>query len=179
MKSYEKSKRRSDGLYALGATLEELGKYPDAGAAYTLFLKEFPASPLVNEVRLRQAETVLQAGNFADAEKMFAAVAAVKDFPNVDQALFRQAYCLAKLNKFAEASVLYGKMVVDFPKSANLAEATMATGRCLYRADNLDAAAAWLAKAMEAKNKDLAEAAHWRCRIFLRQKKILFLQLYG
>src|SRR4051812_16173828 len=107
LNQFEKSKHRGDALYALGVAQEELAKYAEAGATYDLYLKEFATSPLANEVRMRKAETVLQSGNFAAAEKMFAEVAATKDFPQVDHALFRQAYCVAKQERFADAAVLY------------------------------------------------------------------------
>ena len=171
LKQFEKTKHRGDALYALGVAQEELGKYPEAGATFDIYIKELPESPLLNEVRMRKAETVLQAGNFAGAEKMFAEVAAVKDFPQTDHAIFRQAYCVAKQDKFAEAGGLYARVASEFPKSVYLPEATMAAGRCFYRADKLEEAASWLAKAAAAGTKDAAEAGHWLCRIQIRSKK--------
>ncbi len=170
LKQFEKTKHRGDALYALGVAQEELGKFPEAGATFDIYLKELPESPLASEVRMRKAETVLQAGNFAVAEKMFAEVAAVKDFPQADHAIFRQAYCVAKQDKFADAAGLYAR-VAEFPKSVYLPEATMAAGRCFYRADKFEEAAAWLAKAAAAGTKDSAEAGHWLCRIQIRGKK--------
>src|SRR6185295_9082994 len=126
LKQFEKTKHRGDALYALGVAFEELRKYPEAGTTYDIYLKEFATSPLANEVRMRKAETVLQAGNFPAAEKMFAEVAAVKDFPETDHAIFRQAYCVAKQDKFADAAVLYARVAGEFPKSVYLPEATMA-----------------------------------------------------
>ena len=171
LKQFEKTKHRGDALYALGVAQEELGKYAEAGATYDIYLKELSQSPLANEVRLRKAETVLQSGNIAAAEKMFGEIAAIKDFPQVDHALFRQAYCVAKQDKYAEAGALYAHVAGNFPKSVYVPEATMAAGRCFYRADKLEEGAAWLAKAAGAGTKDSAEAAHWLCRIQIRGKK--------
>ena len=120
---------------------------------------------------MRKAETVLQAGDLAAAAKMFAEAAAVKDFASADHALYRQAYCAAKQDKFAEAGALYAKIPTDFAQSAYVADATIAAGRCFYKADKLDDAAAWLSKAMERKDANSPEAAHWLCRILLRNKK--------
>ena len=83
-KEQPKSELRDDALYALGVAQEELGKYPEAGAAYDLFLKDYDKHELATEVRMRKAETVLQAGDFANAEKTFGEVAAVKNFPLAD-----------------------------------------------------------------------------------------------
>lgn len=171
VKDYPKSDRRADALYALGVAQEELSKFPEAGATYDVFLKEFATSPLATEVKMRKAETVLQAGDLAAAAKMFADAAAVKDFASADHAIYRQAYCVAKQDKFAEAGALYAKIPTDFAQSAYAADATIAAGRCFYKADKLDEAATWLGKAVERKDANSAEAAHWLCRILLKNKK--------
>src|SRR5688500_17286874 len=143
VKQFEKSPRRAEALYALGATQEELSKYAEAGAAYDTFLKEFADSPLATEVRMRKAETVLQAGNFAAAEKLFAEVAAVKDFAQADHAVYRQAVALAKQNKFAAAGDLYASIPEDFEKSAYVDDATIAAARCYYQAEEFGEAKQW------------------------------------
>jgi len=171
VKKYPKSPLRADVLYALGVTREELAQYPDAGRAYDLFLEEFPQHDLAHEVRMRKAETVLQAGNFAAAEKMFAEVAKVQGFGSVDHALNRQAFCLAKLDKFAEAAALYARVATEFTRSVDAAEAALSAGRCYYRAEQFPEAAKWLQKAADAPSAGRDEAAHWLCRIYLRDKQ--------
>ncbi|MEX2175889.1 MAG: tetratricopeptide repeat protein [Pirellulaceae bacterium] len=168
---FPKSKRRADALYALGVAQEELKEYAKAGANYASFLKEFAASPLATEVKMRKAETVLQAGDFAAAERQFAEVAAALDFAAADHAVFRQAYCLAKLDQFAAAGALYAKIPSDFAQSAYVPEATIAAGRSFYKADKLEEAAAWLAQSVERKDMHSPEAAHWLSRILIKNKK--------
>jgi TolA-binding protein len=168
---FEKSKRRADTLYALGVTQEELAKHADAGKTYDLFLKEFKDSPLATEVRMRKAETVLQAGDVAAAEKAFGEVAAVKDFASADHALYRQAFCQAKLDKYADAAATYAKVATDFPKSPYVPDATISAGRCYYRADKPADATGWLQKAIDAKDANSPEAAHWLCRILIKTGK--------
>jgi TolA-binding protein len=171
VKEFEKSKRRADTLYALGVTQEEIGKHADAGKTYDIFLKDFASSPLATEVRMRKAETVLQAGDVAGAAKMFGEVAAVKDFASADHALYRQGFCQAKLDKYPEAAALYAKVASDFPKSAYVADSTISAGRCFYRADKPAEASAWLQKAVDAKDANSPEAAHWLCRILIKTGK--------
>ena len=171
IKKFPQSSTRSDALYALGVTHEELGQHADAGQAYDLFLKEFPSHELANEVRMRKAETVLQAGDFAAAEKMFSDVAKLAGFASVDHALYRQAFCLSKLDKFAEAAALYARIPTEFAQSTYAADAAMSAGRCYYRAEQLPEAAQWLQKAVEGQANGRIEAAHWLCRIYLRDKK--------
>ena len=67
MKSYPKSKLRSDALYSLGVAREELDQFAEAGEAYDLFLADYQKHDLVNEVRMRKAETVLRGGKFQEA----------------------------------------------------------------------------------------------------------------
>lgn len=171
VKEFPTSKRRADALYALGVTQEELSKFAEAGATYDLYLKEFESTPLATEVKMRKAETILQKGDYATAEKIFAEVAAVPDFGSADHAVFRQAFAAAKQDKFAEAGALYAKVVIDYPKSAYVNDAVMAAGRSLYKAEQYDVAATWLKRAIDTKSEAAPEAAHWLCRILIRQKK--------
>jgi len=166
-----KSKLRADGVYALGATQEELGQFAEAGKAYDTFLEEFADHKLATEVRMRKAETIMQAGQFAEAEKVFAEVAAVEGFASADHALFRQAGCVLKQNKFAEAGGLYAKLVTTFTKSTYKNDSIMLAGRCYYRAKQYPQAGKWFDSALKAGGADLPEATHWRCRIYLRDNK--------
>lgn len=182
------STSHSDALYALGVAQEELGQYVDAGKTYDAFLEKYGEeenlAQLLTEIRMRKAETILQAGVkleedkqadkakplFAQAEKMFAAAAAVEGFPSADHATFRQAFCAARQGKYAEAGALYAK-VADNPKSVYIKEATMDAGRSFYQADNTDAAETRFRKVVELGGADVPEAAHWLCRILIDQKK--------
>lgn len=171
VKNHEKSPLRVDALYALGVAQEEAGQFAEAGKSYDLFLKEFPQHGLAAEIGMRKAETLLQAGQTAEAEKLFAAAAQAKDFPAADHALSRQAFCLTKLDKFPEAAALYVKLTQTFPQSTYLADAQFAAGRCFYRGEKYAEAAPWLQKVFEAGGADAPEAAHWLCRIQLRNKQ--------
>jgi len=171
VEGHPKSALRSDGLYALGTTYEEVQQFKQAGAIYDLFVKEFPDSALFTEVRMRKAETVLQGGDAAAAEKMFAEVAAVEGFAAADHALFREAFCAAKQNKFVAAAKLYSKIATDFPQSRYVNEAALSAGRTYYRGNELGEAAQWFEKTIAADPDDAPEAAHWLCRIHLKNGK--------
>jgi cellulose synthase operon protein C len=153
--------------------LEETEKHVEAGAIYDIFIAEFPQSELITEVRMRKAETILRAGDFAAAAKIFGEVAAVPNFAMADHAMFRQAYCLTRLNQLAEAAALYGKLVETFPKSerVNISDATLAAGRCYYRADKLPEASDWFLRVRKLQDNNAYEAAHWECRIFLKTQQ--------
>ncbi len=169
--NHPKSGLRADGLYALGVTQEELKQYPAAGKSYDIFLTEFADNNLFTEVRMRKAETVAQAGTYADAETLFGEVAAVEGFASADHALYRQAYCALQQEKFAEAGALYAKIPTEFKDSEYVPDSTLDAGRCFYRAKQYDNAAKWFDKVVAGKSPQLAEAAHWRCRIHLRNSE--------
>jgi TolA-binding protein len=173
VKEQEKSSLRCDALYALGVAQEELGKFPEAGTAYDAFLQHCAESELATEVRMRKAETVLQAGDYVAAEKMFGEVATVPEFALADHAMYRQAFCLAKLEKFADAGALYAKIVQQFPKSdrVNLTDAALAAGRCYYRGEQYEPAAQWFEQVVATENPAAPEAAHWLSRIYLRSQQ--------
>lgn len=168
VRDFPDSDLRSDALYALGVTYEEVNKYDQAAKVYELFVKEFPEHELIHEIRMRQAETVLQAGDAVGAEKGFAEAAKVPGFALADHALSRQAFCLAQLDRFEEAAKVYAEIPVRFPESTYAETAAMSAGQCFYRAQRFDEAAAWFGKILEKAGEDAAEAAHWICRIQLR-----------
>jgi len=163
-----RSALRGDGLYALGVTYEEVQQFAEAGKAYDLFLKEYSDHPLQAEVRMRKAETILQAGDLAAAERMFAEAAASKEFASADHALLRQAFCAAQQGKFSEAGKLYAKLAADFPQSSHVPEAILSAGRSFYRANELTDAVTWFQKAIDADQPGAPEAAHWICRVHLK-----------
>ncbi|MCA9201968.1 MAG: tetratricopeptide repeat protein, partial [Planctomycetales bacterium] len=166
-----KSPLRCDALYALGVTQEEMKDYASASKVYDVFLKDCADSKLVDEVRMRKAETVLQAGQLEEAAKMFASVAAIEGFPLADHAIFRQAFCASKLDKFAEAADLYAAIPTKYKESGYVAEATMSAARAYYRAENYADAAKWFQATLAAKGEDAPEAAHWIARILIRDGK--------
>jgi TolA-binding protein len=168
VKEFDKSKRRSDALYALGVAEEELGDYGAAGKTYDAFLREFKNSPLASEVRLRKGETLLAAGDVAAAEKQFGQLATAAGFDAKDRALSRQAYCLAKTGKNAEAGAVYVKLATEFGSSPLAADAAICAGRCFYRADKSDAARQWLQQAVTLHDANSTEAAHWLCRLLIK-----------
>ena len=168
VEEHPKSSLRSDGLYALGVTYEEEQAYAEAGAIYDLFLKEFQDSALHTEVRMRKAETILQGGDVAAAEKLFGEVASVGGFGSADHAIFRQAYCASKLEKFTDAGTLYAALVTKFPESAYVSDATISAGRTFYRGEDFAQAANWFQKSIAADRTNAPEAAHWLCRVHLQ-----------
>jgi len=171
LKADEKSPRRHEVLYALGVTREELKQFAEAGKIYDQYLQEVKDGPLVPEVRMRKGETLLQSGDIAGAEKLFAEAASIEGFRLADHALFQQALCQARQDKFEQSAALYAKLATTFPQSPYVSDATMLAGTSFYRSGKFDEAATWLSKSASAGTKSSPEAAHWLCKIYLKQKK--------
>lgn len=157
---FPESELRDDSLYALGVTLEEQNEFAQAGQLYDQFLKDFPQHELVPEVKMRKAETILRGGDVAEAARRFAEVAAIPEFRSVDHALYRQAFCAARLGNFAEAAALSARIPREFPQSEYRADATIAAARWYFSAGQLEEAAQWLDQVIAAQNTHSVEAVH-------------------
>ena len=172
---FPQSSQRCPSLYALGMTYQELNQFDKAGESFDTFLGECKDHPLTTEVKLWKGETVFQAGlaaeqggkgeaagaSFADAEKRFGEVAGVEKFNQADFATSRQALCLWKQNKAAEAGALYAKLIATYPQSSHAGPAALSAARCFYQAKQNDEARKWFQKVIESKSGEAVEAAYW------------------
>ncbi len=171
LQKHANSDLRIDAMYAMGVAHEELAEYARAGQTFDKFLESFPEHDLVVEVRMRRAETILQAGKFVEAEKMFASVAATEGFHAADHARYRQAFCLAQQKRYTQAGKVFGMIVDETPESAYAPDAAIAAGRAFYRANDFDAAAKWFQRVEMTDSPHVPEAAHWHARILLDRDK--------
>ncbi len=167
---YPKSDLIGNGLYALGVTYEELGRFAEAGVIYDRYLAELPDETLANEVRMRKAETVLQQGDPAAAERQFAELAQRSEFSQADHARYREAFCVARQERFEDAARLFSSIPNEFPESRYVTDATMAAARAYFRAEKLDLAKQWFAKLLNDESPLASEAAHWQARLLLKDK---------
>ncbi|MCA9167671.1 MAG: tetratricopeptide repeat protein, partial [Planctomycetales bacterium] len=161
----ESSDQRPHGLYALGVAYEETGQWNDAKDVYERYLEQYADEPLAAEVQMRRAETVLQGGDAAAAEKLFADVAALPDFKQADHARYRQAFCLARQEKFAEAADQFASIARDFPESRYATDADISAARSYFRAEKFAEAKAAFTKLLEIEGPYATEAAHWLARL--------------
>lgn len=158
--------------YALGTTQQELEKYPEAAAAYSAMFQKFPKHAQANECQLRLGIAEFSQKKYAEAEKIFAVSAAIPEFPFADFALFRQAQCVAELNRLPDAAVLYESLPKKFAASTYVGAALLAAGKCRYRADQFAEAQVSLAAAVPLKDAAVApEAAYWLARTLIQFKK--------
>ena len=171
VEQFPDSPLRADAQYALGVTLEEMGRFADAGMVYDQFLEDFSENSLINEVKLRKAETVLRAGDLADAEQRFATLSKLPDFASADHALYRQAFAVARQQRFEVAAKLFSRLITEFPNSNYVQDSTIAAARSYFRAEQLDLASKWLRQVLDVKGVYAVEAAHWLARVHLKQGK--------
>ena len=160
-----------DALYALGVTLDELGRGKEADAAYVDFLAKFPKHALRTDVEVRHAEILAAAGKLEEAEKIFAAAAATPGYDAADYALLRQAGSLYDRKQFAAAAAAYDALPTSFPNSQYKTAAQLAAGKSHYFAGNYPAVAAKLSGLAGGKGDVAAEAAHWSGRALIKNKQ--------
>src|SRR5690606_40616206 len=86
------------------------------------------ALPILTEVGMRRGETLLAQGQFAEAEKRFAAAAAVPNFEFADYALLRQAVCQYELKQYGEAGKLYVQLRSEERRVGKERRTTVAVG---------------------------------------------------
>lgn len=163
----------ADAYYALGTTQQELGLDGDAATTLKAFLDNaaFANHELADEVRLRLGMSLFRQKSYGEAEKLFAAVAAVQDFPGADFALLRQAQCRLETDKAAEAAALFSDLLKRFPNSQYKAAAQLAMGKCCFLTDKLDDAQKAFLPLVGANLDESAEAAYWLGRTLLKMKK--------
>jgi TolA-binding protein len=166
--AHAKSPLYPDALYALGVAFEEQERYRKAREVYDRFLAECKSSDLIKEVRMRRAETDLQEGNLAQAERQFARLASEADFAAADQAIWRQALSVAQQGRFEEAGRLYGALAKRFPDSEFRLQSILAAARSYYRGERFDKARPWLELSLRERSAPV-EAAHWLSRIYLNE----------
>ena len=178
VKSYEmlidehpKSELVPSALYGLGFALEELGNFEDAGKTYDTFLKDFAKHELAGDVTLRRGETLIVEKKFAEAKPLFAKAAAIKDFPQADQALMQQASCAYELKQYDEAAAVYLSIPEKFAQSPQAPIARMNAGKALLLLNKYAEARGALAALLTIENADVAaEAAHLTARCLIREK---------
>ncbi len=174
-KDFPKSTKLGDALYSQGFTLQEQEKREAAAQAYSTFLnhEELKQHPLLNEVRMRYGETLLELTQFSEAEKWLQSAADAKNFPLADHATLRLAESYSRRNKHAEAADLYLSIPDKFPKLKNVEPslANLEGGKSAYLAGQHDKARTALGKVIPAGGKPAAEAGHWTARSFLQEHK--------
>ena len=158
---------RARVLYALGSTEQELGQNEEALATYESLLEDFPNHELVTDAKLGQAQALLKAESWAEAEALFAEVAAVQGFNRIDFALNQQAHCAARQQNYTVAAELYARLAEDFADSPYGANAAASAGAWYYQAQDYEKAEPWLARAADQGGETGVEASHWLCKIYL------------
>ena len=187
----EKSALRCDAIYALGVALEELGETERAIDTYQRLLGNgsdegggsdergdpnglCPDDPaLIADVRLRMGDLLLRSDRAgAAAEALEAVVSGGEEIADEDRAyaLFRQGYAFAKFGKPAESVQRYERLLQEYPDSAFVEAATLASAQTAYQAGQWEAAEKRFQELLGSEDKQAAtEAAHWLARIQLRR----------
>ncbi|MFO1066193.1 MAG: tetratricopeptide repeat protein [Pirellulales bacterium] len=160
-KTLSKSSLRPDAQYAMGVAYEQLKRDTDAQAAYDAFLQQYPQHRLVGEIKLRSAEIMLRQGKAAQAEQMFAALAATQGNALADYAMLRQAQSLAEQRKFPEAAQVFRGLSEKFPASKHASTARLSAGQMYFQNGQYPEAEAELRQLIGSRDAQAADAIHW------------------
>lgn len=168
--SGDKSSLLMDAHYALATAQQESAADADAVQTLTAFfaLPGAEQHELAGEMRLRLGTSQFALKKFDEAEKAFATVAAVPNFPLADFALLRQGECRLELAKPAEAIAVFADLAKRFPTSAYAGAASLAAGKAQLQTNQLADAEKTLTPLAASKDKAAAEASYWLGRTLLK-----------
>ncbi len=161
----------ADALYGLGTTQAELEQHVEAATSFQQFIAKFPKDERENECRLRHGMALYSQDKFADAEKLFAQAAAVKDSPYADFALLRQARSLQAQDKLPNAAAIYELLPTKFKTSPYTGAALLGAGKCRFRAKQFPQAQKSFQAIVIQKLPEAAEAAYLLGRTLIQLKK--------
>jgi len=152
-----------DAYYALGTAQQDLGQDAEAAKTLNAFLANATLAnhELATEVRLRLGISLFNQKQYDEADKLFAAVAAVQDAEGADFALLRQGQCRLETEKTAEAAKVFDDLLKKFPNSPYAAPARLAIGKCYYLTEKFDDARKAFEPLVGADLDESAEASYW------------------
>jgi TolA-binding protein len=163
----------ADACYALGITEQDEGQDADAIATFQKFLgtPQWAGHELAGEIRLRLALSLWKQKKYAEAEPLFAAAAALANFPHADLAGLRQGQCRLQAGQAGEAAPLLEAWLKNYPNSPYKAEAQLAAGKSAFLIGKLPEAQQAFEPLARARGRESAEAAYWLARTLLKLGK--------
>lgn len=132
--------RQADAQYSLGAVLYKLGKYDDAGKAFTAVLSQSNDGPYAKPARLQLGLVQLAGGRVMEARKTLSAVAK-DDLPNAPAARYGLAQCDMSEEKYEAAIAALEELIKLQPPPVNAAQLAFDRALCLAGLKRHDEAA--------------------------------------
>ncbi len=130
-------------------------------ATFDKALKEAPKGPLVDDARFGRAKALESLKQDAEAIKQYQELAANKESPRAAEAQFQIGAKHFDSKQFAEATVAYLDLLMNFPKSPLAAAARLNAGYALYQQGKFPQAAQQFAAAQKDPQNSIT-AGYWR-----------------
>ena len=128
-------KYRADALYKLAWCRLQQKKYDSAVATLTEFLGQYPRAPQVSAAFMQRALAQLQTGQMEEALNDFGAIIEKqKDAPERESAMLQRALVLGKLNRSAEMSEAFARLLAEYPETKAAGQANFWTGYAAFDA---------------------------------------------
>ena len=175
-KAYPKGPGAVEALYRQAFCLHQIKKYPECQALCEQVAKADPG-PFTSAAAELSAENALMAGEYDQAGKAFAALAAGADKAKDDDRKFsfsvRQGQCAHLADQHERAVKLLGPLVADkrLTAHATLVDAILHLGESQLALEQYDAAAATIVKHLSATKRSSARARHRLGCAYLRGGK--------
>lgn len=139
---------RENMLYLSGDLQFQQQRFEDAAKTLTTQVAEFPNGTYVGDATFLAAQSKYRLEQFDQALPLFVKVTelafAETSQEQMDsyrsQALYLAGDCAAKLSRWTESQSLFQKLVDQYPKFSQLAEATYGIGYALHKQNQSDAA---------------------------------------
>jgi cellulose synthase operon protein C len=171
LQKFPQNELAADASYALGVTQEALKQTTKAEATFADFARRFPDNPLITEVRMRQAEMLFEAGNFAKARPIFEQVSEQKDFHLADVAMLRSARCLYEEKDYEESAKLYWRVTREFQGTKHYSAAVLAGSKCYFLVGKYALARSGLELVVKKNGPEAAEALQWMARSYMKEEQ--------
>jgi cellulose synthase operon protein C len=171
LQKFPQNELAADATYALGVTQESLKQTSKAEATFSSFTTKFPDNPLITEVRMRQAEMLFAAGDFARANPLFEQVSAKKEFHLADVAMLRSARCLYEEQKYDESAKLYWQVPREFQGTKHYGAAVLAGSKCYFLVGKYALARSGLELVVRKNGPEAAEALQWMARSYMKEEQ--------
>jgi TolA-binding protein len=137
LQKYPDDKVAPQANFGLIQTLTQRGQLEQANAETELFKKKYPASPLLENAQLVQAEALFGQSQFKDALPLYQkALAVSKDAQTSETIEFRIAACAYGLEQFDKARDAFLAFVRKYPATKITPEALFRLGRSYYEIAN-------------------------------------------
>lgn len=160
-----------DALWYMALSLQGVGQYDSAIAAFQRLINEFPTSSPWGEAHIQMGQTLINQGNYTQAQTVLRNFATNNPgHPLADEALWRPARLDFNLDRFDQARTHFLELVDKYPTSQYAGDALYWAGQSAYNQGDYETAIADWAKLTQLYRDSslVSYAGYWRAKTLMR-----------